>query len=94
MLTLKRIGAAAILSLALIGPAAAWEGYDQYTGYNATIEPGNLVRPGHDIEVYDWHTNRYHYMTVETMNRVGRDVDVEVFDWRTNEFRTFTFEGR
>lgn len=92
MLTLKFLTIATCLALA--SSVAAWEGYDQYTGYNATIESGNLVRPGQDIEVYDWHTNQYHYLTVESMSRIGRDVEVEVYDWNTNDWRTFTFEGR
>ncbi len=84
---------AVVLAALGISKCFAWDGYDDYTGYDVTIERGNLVRRGQEIEVYDWRTGRYHDVTVEdvTSRWGGRQVEIEVYDWQTNDYRTWTF---
>lgn len=41
------------------------KGYNWETGECIEIEKGNLVRPGHDIEVYDNETGEYLELEME-----------------------------
>lgn len=71
--------------------AIAWQGYDYDKGTYVEIEKGNLVRPGRDIEVYDYQRG-YVDVEVESIRRVGRTVEVEVRDRNTGETRTLEME--
>ena len=51
------------------------------------IESGNLVRPGKEIEIYDYGDGEYHNVEVQTVNRFGNTVEVEVYDYETGEIR-------
>lgn len=67
--------------------ALAWNGYDYETNSYVEIGPGNLVRPGLDIEIYDYDTGQYHEVNVESIQDTGYTVDVEVYDYETGEYR-------
>lgn len=80
------------LVLFISAPALAWEGYDYEKGTSVEIEKGNLVRPGEEIEFYDYDKGEYRYGDVESINRYGSSVEVEVYDQEEGEYRTFEME--
>lgn len=80
------------VSLILWTPAFAWDGVDSNTGDSVEIEKGNLVRPGQDIEVYDWGSGEYRDVEVQSIQGSGSSVDVEVYDYESGEYRTFEME--
>lgn len=82
--------AAALCLFAL--PAAAWDGYDWDNNSDVTIESGNLVRQGEEIEYYDWGDSEYKYGDVESINRYGSTVEIEVYDYEEGEYRTFEMQ--
>jgi hypothetical protein len=51
----------AIVIMLFASPALAWDGYDYESGNYVEIEKGNLVRPGEEIEYYDYGTGEYRY---------------------------------
>lgn len=79
----------AIFCLAALSasPALAWDGYDWEEGADITIESGNLVRPGEEIEYFDWDEGEYRYGSVESVQRIGGSVEVEVYDYNEGEYR-------
>lgn len=82
-----------ILLLALLPSLAfAWDGYDYQTGDYVSIDRGNLVRPGLEIEFYDYNTGEYRYGDVEGMNDLGGSVEVEVYDHTTEQRRYLEME--
>lgn len=80
----------ALLPLSAFG----WDGYDYETGSYIEISKGNLVRPGHTIEVYDYGEGEFKEYDVQSMRRVGANVELEVADVETGELRTFEMDGR
>ena len=68
-------------------PVLAWDGYDYETGQYVEVEDGNLVRPGEEIEIYDYQTGSYHDVEVQDINRTGSVVELEVYDYETGEYR-------
>jgi hypothetical protein len=66
----------------------AWDGYDYEKGGYIEIEKGNLVRPGKEIEIYDYSDGEYKNVEVESVN----SDEVEVYDNETGESRTFEME--
>jgi hypothetical protein len=70
----------------------AWDGYDYTEGSYVEIDKGNLVRPGEEIEVYDYGNGEYRDMEVQSMDSSGYGVEVEVYDYNTGEYRTFEME--
>lgn len=84
----------AILALVLLFPLTvlAWDGYDYESGNSVEIESGTYVRPGEDIEVYEYETGKYIDVEVQSMQRYGSSVEVEVYDYETGEYRTFEME--
>lgn len=85
--------AALLLALATVSfQAFAWGGYDYEKGVFVEIEKGNLVRPGRDIEVYDFNKG-YIDVEVESIRRTGSTVEVEVRDNQTGELRTLEMDG-
>ena len=60
------------------GHAYAWDGYDYDSGSFVEIEKGNLVRPGRDIEIYDYGTGEYKDVEVQSMRSRGSKVELEV----------------
>jgi hypothetical protein len=70
----------------------AWDGYDYESGGDIEIEEGNLVRPGEEIEYFDYDSGEYRYGDVESINSSGSFVEVEVYDQESGEYRTFEME--
>ena len=67
----------------------SWDGYDYDKGSHVTIEKGNLVREGREIEYYDYGDGRYKSGTVESIDSSG---DIEVYDNETGESRQFDMD--
>lgn len=65
---------------------------DADTGHEVEIEKGNLVRPGEEIEVYNYETGRYQYVEVDGVRRSGGSVEVEVYDYGSGEYRTLMMD--
>ncbi len=80
-----------VLALSLLVSTAtiAWDGYDYNTNSYIEIGSGNLVRAGNEIEIYDYNTLEYKYVTVEGFGYGG---ELEVYDYVTGEYRTFDME--
>lgn len=70
----------------------AWDGYDYDRGSYVEIEKGNLVRPGQDIEIYDYGSGEYRDVEVESITGSGSGAEVEVYDYSTGEYRTLEME--
>lgn len=70
----------------------AWDGYDYDRGSYVEIEKGNLVRPGEEIEYYDYGSGEYKYGDVESIDSYGSSVEVEVYDSDSGEYRTFEMD--
>jgi hypothetical protein len=82
-----------LLSALVATSATAWSGYDYERGTFVDIEKGNLVRPGRDIEIYDYQGG-YREVEVQSIRRVGSSVEVEVVDRDTGDVRTLEMDGR
>lgn len=84
------------VALAVFFPLAtnslAWDGVDTESGNDVEIGSGNLVRPGRDIEVYDYGSGSYRDVEVQSIRRSGSSVEVEVYDNESGEYRTFEME--
>ncbi len=87
---MKQILAIGLFVLATTG--YAWDGYDYDKGNYVAIEKGNLVRPGEEIEYYDYGSGVYKYGDVESIDSYGYSVEVEVYDSDTGEYRTFEMD--
>lgn len=89
----KRIAALCLLtslcSALLSATASAWDGYDWDNSADITIESGNLVRQGQEIEYYDWGKSEYRYGEVDRIQRYGSTVEIEVYDYDEGEYRVF-----
>ena len=72
--------------------AFAWDGYDYESGSYVEIDKGNLVRPGKDIEVYDYGTSEYKDVEVQSIRDSGSGTEVEVYDYDTGEYRTLDMD--
>ena len=70
----------------------AWDGYDYESGSYVEIEKGNLVRPGQDIEIYDYSTGEYKNVEVQSITGSGSGAEVEVYDYDTGELRTLDMD--
>ena len=70
----------------------SWDGYDYGRGSYIEIGSGNLVRPGREIEIYDYGSNQYKYVDVESINSYGNTVEVEVYDYNDGLYRTFEMD--
>lgn len=81
-----------ILALALPTLVCAWDGHDYESGSDVEIEKRNLVRPGREIEIYDYGTSEYRSVEVESIRRSGSGVEVEVYDTDTGEYRTLDMD--
>ncbi len=57
--------------------ANAWDGYDYESGSNVEIDKGNLVRPGQDIEIYDYGSGEYKDVEVQSISGSGSGAEVE-----------------
>ena len=70
----------------------AWDGYDYEKGTYVEIDKGNLVRPGKDIEIYDYSTGQYKDVEVQSIRGSGSNTELEIYDYSTGEFRTLDME--
>jgi pyruvate/2-oxoglutarate/acetoin dehydrogenase E1 component len=70
----------------------AWDGYNSDSSSYVEIGAGNLVRPGQDIEVYDYGTGSYKEVEVQSMNGSGSGTEVEVYDSGSGEYQTYEME--
>ena len=77
-----------IISLFITLPVNAWDGFDYERGHSIEIEQGQLVRPGEEIDVYNYNTGRYETYEVEDVN----SDEVEVYNWETGTYRTFDMD--
>ena len=75
-----------------ISESFGWDGYDYDSGSYIEIERGNLVRPGEEIEYYDYGSGEYKYGTVESIDGSGSSVDLEVYEYDSGEYRTFDMD--
>lgn len=80
------------LCLCLAPAVYAWDGVDAETGESVTIEKDNFVRPGQDIEIYDWGRGTYRSVTVESIQGYGMGAEVEIYDYEEGEYRTLEME--
>lgn len=81
-----------ILVLILPTFSYAWDGYDYESGSYVEIDKGNLVRPGRDIEIYDYGTGEYKDVEVQSIRGSGSGAEVEVYDYDTGEYRTLDMD--
>lgn len=86
-----RIIATAAMMLISTG-AFAWDGYNSESSSYVEIGAGNLVRPGQEIEVYDYGTSSYKQVEVQSINTNGAGADVEVYDSESGEYQTYEME--
>lgn len=70
----------------------AWDGYDYESGSYVEIGKGNLVRPGRDIEIYNYDTGEYTNVEVQSVRGMGTGAEVEVYDYDTGEYRTLDMD--
>lgn len=89
----KIISVATISTLLSIAPnaASAWDGFDYRKGHHIEIEKEVLVRPGLDIEVYEYGEG-HKTVEVQSIRRSGSSVEVEVWDRDEGEYRTFDMD--
>lgn len=92
MIKVLSIAMVAVFGFGMPISHADWDGYDWQNSADVSIEPGNRVREGNDIEVYDWSDGQYHDMTVEGVTRSGSSVEIEVYDYETGEYRYLEME--
>lgn len=81
-----------LLGTVIAGNVFAWDGYDYDSGSNIEIDKGNLVRPGREIEIYDYESGEYKDVEVQSMRRSGSGVEVEVYDYDSGEYRTLEMD--
>lgn len=82
----------AFLVLTLSNIACAWDGYDYESDSDVEIDKGNLVRPGQDIELYDYDSGEYRDVEVQSIRGSGSRTEVEVYDYDSGEYRTLDME--
>ncbi len=87
-----RVAICVVAALMSVAAAHAWDGYDYQSGTYVEIEKGQLVRPGREVEYYDYGKGQYRYGDVESIRRYGSSVEVEVYDQESGEYRTFDME--
>lgn len=70
----------------------AWAGYEESTNIAIDIPPGNLVRIGREIDVFDFKTNKYHPCEVIFVDDIFSGTRLEVRDLETGQKRIFYME--
>jgi hypothetical protein len=83
---------ALVFTLLMPMAAQSWDGYDYDSGSYVEIEKGNLVRPGQEIEIYDYGTGEYKDVEVESVSGSGYGAEVEVYDYETGDYRTLNMD--
>ena len=79
-----------ITFLVILCPALvySWDGYDYDTDDYIEFDHPFSVKPGNDVEIYDYSDETYHDVYVISVKRNGTVV-IEVFDHDTGNYRTF-----
>lgn len=79
--------------LVILCPALvySWDGYDYDTDDYIEIDHPFSVKPGNDVEIYDYSDESYHEVYVISVDRTAT-VIIEVFDYDTGDYRTFQIE--
>ncbi len=72
--------------------AFAWAGYEESTNVQIDIPPGNLVRVGREISIFDFSDNKYHPMEVIFMEDIFTGTRLEVQDVESDKKRIFYME--
>ena len=86
---------AVIAMLANTTPAAAWNGYDWNQGTYIEIGKGEQVRPGREVEVFDYRSGQYRQMEVQEINRRPYGpVEIRVIDSQTGQPHTLEMDRR
>lgn len=70
----------------------AWAGYEESTNIAIDIPPGNLVRVGREVNIFDFNTNSYHLAEVIFLDDIFSGTRLEVKDLETNQRRIFYME--
>ena len=70
----------------------AWAGYEETTNIAIDIPPGNLVRVGREVDIFDFNTNSYHPAEVIFIDDIFSGTRLEVKDLETNQRRIFYME--
>lgn len=70
----------------------AWMGYEETTNIAIDIAPGNLVRVGREIDIFDFKTNTFHPAEVIFVDEIFSGTRLELQDLETNEKRIFYME--
>ena len=78
-----------ITILMILCPALvySWDGNDCDTGNYIEIDNPFSVKPGNDIEIYDYSDDSYHDVHVITTKQDGAMI-IKVFDYNTGDYRT------
>ena len=63
----------------------ALDGYNLETGEFINIDKNQLIRPGEEIEMFNYSTGEYEYREVDYVD----DYAIETFDYETGEYETF-----
>lgn len=64
--------------------AYCWSGY-KYSNYDSVeIESGTLVRPGEEIELYNYDQGEYEYVYVDNISSYGFGAEIEITDSEGN----------
>ena len=87
---LTRISFTAFFIIAIFSQnSLAWSGYDQENNTSIEIGPGNLVREGLTITIYDWNTDKHHDVDVIFLEDSFNGTRIEVYDRETKKKRVF-----
>ena len=69
--------------------AYCWNGFDFDSNSNITIDIGNTVRSGYNIQFFDSSTNNYRSAQIISVRQIFNDTEVVVLDLDSNKERTF-----
>lgn len=68
--------------------AYSWDGYDYDTDNYVEFDHPFSVKPGNDVEIYDYSDDSYHDVHIITIKQEGTTI-IEVYDYDTGDYRTF-----
>jgi len=70
----------------------AWSGYNFDSDNYIEIPDKESVRPGKDIEIYDYSDESAHKVHIISVTQVDAKTIIEVFDYNTRDYRTFEMD--
>ena len=83
---MKAVATLSSLLVMLALPAFSWDDVNTVTGDSVEIGKGNLVRSGEEVELYDYGTGTYRYVTIEDIYGGGNTVEIEAYDNDSGEY--------